>query len=216
MKQIWNQISLNQKLALMAVALGFIGLFAGSPYRGSKAMIDAKELALIVENKVDHVSAEELADWIIQGKSDYRLLDLRTEKEFSEYHIPTAENAALADLSNYPITRNEKIILYSEGGIHSAQAWFLLKAMGFKGVYMLFGGLEEWNDKILFPKIPESPTQDQLAAFNKIKEVSKYFGGSPQAGVLDEKKEQKKVMPKLEMKGPVQKEKTGKKKKEGC
>lgn len=217
MKQIWNQISLNQKLALMAIALGFIGIFAGSPYRGSKAMIDAKELALIVENKVDHVSAEELADWIIQGKSDYRLLDLRTEKEFNEYHIPTAENAALADLSNYPITRNEKIILYSEGGIHSAQAWFLLKAMGFKGVYMLFGGLEEWNDKILFPKIPENPTQDQLAAFNKIKEVSKYFGGSPQAGTMEEKKDIKKAVPKLEMKGQIPQGKTEKKKKkEGC
>lgn len=217
MKEIFNKISLNQKLALLAIGLGFIGLFAGSPYKGSRSQIDAKELALIVENKVDHVSAEELADWIIQGKSDYRLIDLRTDKEFVEYHIPTAENVPLPDLNNYAMTRNEKIVLYSEGGIHAAQAWFLLKAMGYKGVYMLFGGLDEWNDKILFPKIPENPTKDQLAAFDKIKEVSKYFGGSPQTGIIEEKSGRKKAMPGLEMKTQLPAGKSEKKKKkEGC
>ena len=54
-------------------------------------------------------------------------------------------------LPDYGLERNEKIILYSEGGIHSAQAWFLLKAMGYKSVYMLRGGLDDWKDLVLFP-----------------------------------------------------------------
>lgn len=210
------QLTLNKRLAAIAILLGFVGLFAGSPYRGSQTSVDAKELGLIVDKEVDHVKVEELADWIIQGKADFRLLDLRNEKEYNEYHIPNSENVMTSQLETYPLLRNEKIVLYSEGGIHSAQAWFLLRAKGYKGVYIMLGGLEEWNDKILFPKTPINPTKEQLAAFDKMKEVSKFFGGSPQAGTEEAKVAQTKTMPKLDMKAQKQPAKTGKKKKEGC
>jgi len=216
MKNIFSKLSMNKKLALFAFALGLIAVFAGNPYRGNSVTMDMKELALIVDKTVDHVAVEELADWIIQGKSDFKLLDLRTEKEFNEYHIPNAELVLLAELNEYSLLRNEKIILYSEGGIHSAQAWMLLKAKGYKGVYMLFGGMEEWMDKILFPKIPKDATPEQLAAFEKIKEVSKFFGGQPQASGTEEVSE-KKSMPKPEMPTGASTPTAGKKKKkEGC
>lgn len=210
----WN---INQKLALLVGALGFLALFAGSPYKGAEVKLDSKELALIVEREVDHVSPEELAGWIIQGKSDYRLIDLRNEKEFSEYHIPTAENITLTSLRDAQLTRNEKILLYSDGGIHSAQAWFFLKADSYKGVYILLGGLEEWKDKILFPRVPENASPSEVAAFERTKLVSKFFGGAPQIGGASEAQAPKLSLPKLESPGgPQQKATPGKKKKEGC
>jgi rhodanese-related sulfurtransferase len=217
MKNIFPKISVNKKLGLLAFVLGLIAVFAGNPYSGNSVTLDAKELALIVDKTVDHVSAEELADWIIQGKSDFKLLDLRTEKEFNEYHIPNADLVPLAELNEYPLLRNEKIVLYSEGGIHSAQAWMLLRAKGYKAAYMLFGGLEEWTDKILFPKLAQNATPDQIAIFEKMKEVSKFFGGSPQVGGTAEEVSTKKQMPKLEMPGGTSAPTAGKKKKkEGC
>ena len=217
MKNILSKLSMNKKLALITFVLGLIAVFAGNPYRGNSVTMDTKELALIVDKTVDHVSAEELADWIIQGKSDFKLLDLRTEKEFNEYHISSAELVPLAELNEYPLLRNEKIVLYSEGGIHSAQAWMLLRAKGYKAVYMLFGGLEEWTDKILFPRIAQNATPGQTAAFEKIKEVSKFFGGSPQVSGTAEEVSAKKPMPKLEMPGGTSAPTAGKKKKkEGC
>ncbi|MBL7995096.1 rhodanese-like domain-containing protein [bacterium] len=216
MKKIWSDLSLNYRLASIALLLGFIGLFAGSPYHGSRTTINSKELGLIVDNEVDHVKVEELADWIIQGKADFRLLDLRNEKEFNDYRIPLSENVKTSSLEKYPLLRNEKIILYSDGGIHSAQAWFLLKAKGYKGVYILLGGLEEWKEKVLFPKIPANASAEQLAAFDKMKEVSKFFGGSPQTGSEETKVAEVKAMPKLEMKSQKLPVKTTKKKKEGC
>jgi len=217
MKIIFSKLSMNSKLVLVAFALGLVAVFAGNPYRGNSVTLDTKELALIVDKTVDHVLPEELADWIIQGKSDFKLLDLRTEKEFNEYHIPNAELVPLAELNEYSILRNEKIVLYSEGGIHSAQAWMLLRAKGYKAVYMLFGGLEEWTDKILFPKIPQNATQEQLTAFEKMKEVSKFFGGSPQTGGTAEEISTNKPMPKLEMPAQTKTDAAQKKKKkEGC
>jgi rhodanese-related sulfurtransferase len=219
MKNIFANLTLNKKLALIAFLLGFIALFAGNPYYGAEAMVNAKELALIVEKEVDHVNVDVLADWIIQGKSDYRLIDLRNEKDFAAYHIPSSENIALSGLEQSGLQHNEKIILYSEGGIHSAQAWMLLRAKGFAGVYILRGGLEEWKDQILFPHIPENPTPAQIVEFARIKEVSKFFGGSPQTGTGQEKSAPALLTPKIEMPVPsttTPKAATGKKKKEGC
>ncbi|HOT97640.1 MAG TPA: rhodanese-like domain-containing protein [bacterium] len=212
-----KKMSLNARLAALLLLFGFIAIFAGDPYGGAKTEIDAQELALIVDRQVDHVAAEELADWIIQNRSDYRLIDLRTEKEYDEYHIPTSENITLAGLMDAGLQRNEKIVLYSEGGIHSAQAWFLLKARGYKAVYMLFGGLEEWKDKVLFPAVPENPTPEQRVAFAKIKEVSTYFGGTPQSNAAAVTAQPQTALPKLSLPaGGTGPKPQGKKKKEGC
>jgi hypothetical protein len=212
-----KNLSLNKKLAGIAILLGFVALFLGNPYKGSHLNIDSKELSLIVGKEVDHVKVEELADWIIQGKSDFRIIDIRSEKEFNEYHIPGAENIPMATLEKADLLRNQKIILYSEGGIHSAQAWMLLRAKDYKGVYILFGGLEEWNDKILFPKIPENPTPEQKVEYAKTIEVSKYFGGVPQTSGTEVKETPKIQAPKLETPStPTTPTSEPKKKKEGC
>ena len=60
--------------------------------------IDLKELATIIDDEGDHVTAGELAGWIVEGRSDYRLIDLRSEPEYAAYHVPTAENVTLTAL----------------------------------------------------------------------------------------------------------------------
>ena len=210
-------IGRNTKIGLLVCLLGLMAAFAGSPYKGTRVTIDTTTLADIVQREVDHISPLDLADWIIQGKSDYRVIDLRSKEEYDQYHIPGAETVPLAELPDYALERNEKIVLYSEGGIHSAQAWFLLKAMGFKSVYMLFGGLDDWKDLVLFPSIPPNPNAEQLATFTKMKEVSRFFGGTPRSESTATGTEKELPMPKLQMPGPqALPAAVPKKKKEGC
>ena len=216
MKFSFAKWSTTQKAGLVVGVLGLVAAFAGNPYQGSRYTIDAQELARVVETTVDHVSPEEIADWIIQGKADFRLIDLRTEREFGEYHIPGAECVSLTALPEYGLQKNEKIVLYSEGGIHSAQAWFLLKTQGYKGVYMMFGGLEEWKDKVLFPKLAANPTPAQSVEFAKMKEVSRFLGGTPQTGSTDSVKAPSLALPKIEMPQAAPGAASPKKKKEGC
>lgn len=171
--------SLEARLASLALVLGVIALF-GAPRGGETVTINSRELAAIVETEVDHVTVQELSDWIIDGRGEMRLIDLRSPEDYADYRIPGAENVALTSLIEYPLYRNEKIVLYSGGGLHSAQAWFLLQAHGFQGTYILLGGLEAWKDEILFPALPANATADQLAEFHRTSAVSSYFGGSPQ------------------------------------
>ena len=216
MKKI--QLSLNQKLALILGILGFLAAFAGSPYTGNTATMNVKELALLVEKQTDHVSVEELADWIIKGRADHRLIDVRSVKEYEEYYIPTDENIPVASLFDAGLQRNEKLILYSEGGIHAAQAWFLLKAQRYNNSYILKDGLAEWKDRILFPSPAENASPEERSAFEKRKTVSAFFGGTPQTGTADTKTTAQIAMPKLDM--PSASAASGsapkKKKKEGC
>ncbi len=174
------KLSPVRMLALGLAVLGIGAAFGGDPYRGERVTLDSKDLAQMIGQGADRLPATELADWIISGKADYTLVDLRDEKPFASYHIPGAENIPLAALKADFAPRNQKIVLYSESGKEASQAWVLLKAQGFQGVYCLPGGLTEWQETVLFPRQPANGSPEQLAGFDKAAQVAKYFGGAAQ------------------------------------
>jgi rhodanese-related sulfurtransferase len=180
MKKLFANLSTNKKLGLAALVLGMIALFAGSPYGGSFINVNEKELALSTVNNSDKISVTELADWIIQGKQDFELVDLRPPEKYNEYAIPNAQCIPLVQLPESDLLRNQKIIFYSDDDVAASQAWFMLKSKGYKGVYILDGGLNTWKEKVLFPKAPINASKEELVQFEKMKEVSKYFGGQAQ------------------------------------
>ena len=180
MKKFFANLSTNIKLGLVALVFGIIALFAGNPYGGSFINVNEKELALSTANNLDKVSVNELADWIIKGKADFELVDLRSQEKFNDYAIPNAQCIPLVQLPESELLRNQKIIFYSDDDVTASQAWFILKSKGYKGVYILDGGLNTWKEKVLFPKAPINGSKDELAQFEKRKEVSKFFGGQAQ------------------------------------
>jgi rhodanese-related sulfurtransferase len=180
--RLFSRLSLNQKLGALALALGALAVFANvSP--GRTVTVNAKELLSGVERREDHVTPAELAAWIIEGRADYRLVDIRDEAAFRQYHIPTAEHVPLASVDDGALGRTDKIVLYGEGGIHAAQAWMVLKGRGFTRVYTLLEGLDAWKDEVLFPVAPQGPTPEQTARFERSAQVAKFFGGQPRAAV---------------------------------
>jgi rhodanese-related sulfurtransferase len=178
--RILSKLSLNQKLGVLALALGALAVFANvAP--GHTFTLNARELLTSVERQEDHVTPAELAAWIVEGRADYRLVDIRAEKAFADYHIPTAENVPLATIADGGLGRTEKVVLYGHGGIHAAQAWMVLKGQGFTRVYTLLEGLDAWKDEVLFPVVPQAPTPEQQARFERAVHVAKFFGGQPRA-----------------------------------
>lgn len=174
---IFNKLNRKQKLAVIAFLLGLIALFAGSPYESNSVKINVKEIALSTINDYDKIKPEILADWIIQGKSDFVLIDLRTPDEFEKYSLSEAENIPLVNLTDAELYKNQKLLLFSNDNVQSAQGWFLLKSRGFKNVYILDGGIEGWKTNVLFPKQKLNMSKEELALFEKKKAVAFYFGG---------------------------------------
>ncbi|MDZ7623042.1 MAG: rhodanese-like domain-containing protein [Ignavibacteriaceae bacterium] len=215
MKKIFSSLSTPKKLAVVALILGIIAVFAGSPYMGSKVKVNVKDLALTTVNNSDKIKPLELADWIIKGKSDYTLVDVRDEDQYSQYFIPTAINIPLPELPESDLLRNQKIILYSDDDVNSAQAWFILKSKNFNGVYLLDGGLKKWQEEVLFPKLAVNASKEEIAQFEKVIEMSKYFGGVPQTGST-ETIDTKVQMPTPQVTTQPNVTKPKKKKREGC
>lgn len=220
MKNFWNKLSIAQKLAIVAFVLGFIALLIGNPNDANKIKVNAKELSLSTIKDNDRISVMTLADWLIKDAGDFVLVDLRSEKDFNEYTIPSSINIPIENILNSDLMRNQKIIVYGNDDVTSAQAWFILKSANYKAVYILNGGLNAWKNEILFPKLDVNASEQQKAEFEKVKNISTYFGGTPQiisggtATVINQEIA-KPTTPQIKAPAASAKPKA-KKKKEGC
>jgi rhodanese-related sulfurtransferase len=181
MRTWFSWLTLNQRLAIAALLLGVVAIGA-RPYQGDQVRFNARDVATAVQNGTDHLPAAEVAEWIVQGRSDFRLVDVRDEKAFTQYHIPTAENIPIVALADADLGRNETLVLYSDGGSDAAQAWFLLMAKGYRGARIIQGGLEEWKSDVLYPLLAPNPTLEAARRNARLTAISAHFGGHPRIG----------------------------------
>ncbi len=199
-----KQIFTRQCAAGMLLLLGL--LLALSP-AGQRTSLQSspKEIALAIVSRSDHVTAEEVADWLINKRPDIQLIDVRTSEEYQQYHIPGAVNIPLAKLFDdeylYQIDPDKIIVLYSNGGTHAAQAWVLLRQMGIES-YVLLGGLNYWVQAILNPQPPDDLVADQeILLYEFRKSASQYFtGGQAQVKQTEQAKQAPRPKPKFKFK----------------
>jgi rhodanese-related sulfurtransferase len=172
---------IHRILGLTAAALG-LGA-AAADFRPSVDPVDVAEIAGEVEAERDHISAIELAERIVGRDRNLRILDLRSRQEYDEFHIPSARHATLADIANEQIPRDSTVVLYSEGGAHSAQAWVLMRMRGYRNVYFLREGIYEWISRVHEPRLATDATAMEREEFKVAQELSRFFGGVPLSGV---------------------------------
>jgi rhodanese-related sulfurtransferase len=169
-------------LAVAALLLGGLAAVAGRPVATVPGSVDVSRLASMIVREQDHVDAIDLARWIQDRRPGLRVVDVRAREDFETYRVPTAENIPLDELALAGFAPTDTVVLYSGGGAHAAQAWILLRALGVRHVYFLSGGLDEWIADVMEPLLPDDATPEELAAFQPIAEVSRYFGGTPRTG----------------------------------
>lgn len=108
----------------------------------------AAALAKTIAAEEDHVSVPELADWLIKDQRDFVLVDVREQADFDAGHIEGAVHLPLAGLmSDSSLGRlppGQKVVVYSNGTGHAAQAALLLRLVERDG-YALLGGYNYWQ-----------------------------------------------------------------------
>lgn len=176
----FSRLTLNQRLAGVALLLGVVAVFA-APYRGTTVTLDTRALTADMATGADQVEPRDLAAWILGGRADYRLIDIRPAETFAASAIPTSENIPVAGLLEAGLARNEKLLIVGEDGVQSAQAWLLLRANGYRSTYLLTGGIAGWRDQVVSPVLAENPTPEQKAENDKLTAIAAYFGGQPRA-----------------------------------
>jgi len=82
----------------------------------------------------------------IDSEKDIIILDVRTEEEYNEKHIPNAINLPLSllfDSIRQLYKKDTKIFIYCRSGVRSRVATSQLALMGYSYVYD-FGGIISW------------------------------------------------------------------------
>lgn len=139
-----------KRVLTVVVVLLLAGMLASGcsepPAFDRKGAADA--LAKVIANEEDHVSVPELADWLIKDQRDFVLVDIRVGDDFAAGHIEGAINLPLAGLMSQAslerLPAAQKIVVYSNGTGHAAQAALLLRLVERDG-YALLGGYNYWQ-----------------------------------------------------------------------
>ena len=122
-----------------------------------KAVICALLAALLLtsaacaEQYYRQITQEEAAR-IMDEETGYIILDVRTEKEYGEGHIPGAINLPNEDIGEDALEalpdRDQMILVYCRSGRRSKEASEKLAALGYAQV-LEFGGIMTWTGDIV-------------------------------------------------------------------
>ena len=132
---------MNRMLAYVATATLTLLVLAGcAPASGNELPASAGN-----SGAYQKISAEEAKSKMDAG--DVIVLDVRTEEEFNEGHVPGAIRLEAEDFPDraadvLPDT-NAVILVYCRSGNRSRTASLLLNDMGYVNVYD-FGGIRDW------------------------------------------------------------------------
>ncbi len=143
----------------VALLLGAAALFAvpapdATVAAGSPAGAGAEQALLAaVDAAEDHVEPEELADRLLAGDTGLLVVDVRPPDEYAAFHIRGASNIVLPDLPAALAAHREtsRIVLYSNGMTHPAQARDALHRIGHRNVFILTDGLDGFVRRCLKP-----------------------------------------------------------------
>ena len=103
-------------------------------------------------NAYRQVNTQEAVD-LMDGETDYIILDVRTREEYESAHIPGAicipnETIGTEEIPALP-DKDQLILVYCRSGNRSKQASKKLAALGYSNVYE-FGGIKDWPGKIVY------------------------------------------------------------------
>ena len=105
-----------------------------------------------IENEVviKHVSMNDIVQ-IMEENENYIILDVRTQAEYNQGHIPNAiciPNETIDEnvLNKLP-DKNQMILVYCRSGNRSKQAAEKLKKLGYTNL-IEFGGIIDWKGEV--------------------------------------------------------------------
>ena len=144
----------------------------------------SQRVARTIIHGEEQVSVDTLADWLIKGRQDFVLIDVRPQKAYEDGHIRSAESWPLTYLLEPDVLRqlpaDKLIVLYSNGIREAAQAAVMLHLAGIQASSLL-GGYNAWDQHILHPDLTAT-TDDEVLEARKREAVACYFAGNYKSG----------------------------------
>ena len=117
---------------------------------GVVCIMNRKEKNIENEVIIKHVSMNDIVQ-IMEENENYIILDVRTQAEYNQGHIPNAiciPNETIDEnVVNKLPDKNQMILVYCRSGNRSKQAAEKLKKLGYTNL-IEFGGIIDWKGEI--------------------------------------------------------------------
>jgi len=137
-------------------------------------------VALAAAQQDDRENVEDLAGWLIEGRGDFKLIDVRTPEDFENGSIADAENIPIAQIVSQEVLarlpNDRMVIVYSNGSENAAKATVLLRLSGIDA-HLLTGGYNAWHARILNPDITAEELDGESLQVSEQRAYSCYFVG---------------------------------------
>jgi rhodanese-related sulfurtransferase len=137
-------------------------------------------VALAAAQQDDRESVEDLANWLIEGRGDFKLIDVRRPEDFENGSIADAENIPIAQIVSQEVLArlptDRMVIVYSNGSENAAKAAVLLRLSGIDA-HLLAGGYNAWHTRILNPDISADELDGESLQVSAQRAYSCYFVG---------------------------------------
>ena len=168
---------MKQSFLLATLALGLSG--CGGP-SGSGTQASLVDVAQAAARQSDRVSVEELAGWLIEGRQDFVLIDVRSSEDFGKGAIGEARNIPIAELLGAEtlasLPGDRKVVVYSNGSENGAKAATLLRVAGLDA-HVVTGGYNAWHARVLNPDISAEELDGESLQVSEQRAYACYFVG---------------------------------------
>ena len=175
-------IQLNNPHIMILIAAVTLTACGGSSSGPQTSLVDVAQAAA---RQSDRVSVEDLANWLIEERKDFVLVDVRSAADFDKGRIGEAQNIGIAQLVTEEVLatlpRDRKIVVYSNGSENSAKAATLLRLAGFDA-RLVSGGYNAWHARILNPDISVEELDGESLQVSAQRAFACYFVGDRGAG----------------------------------
>ncbi len=190
------------KLAAIFIPLGI--LIAAIPDNKVVAVkADAKQLLAEIRDGSNIITTDAVADMLVKKDPSLVLIDVRSKADYDQFHLPGAVNVPLDNIlsdqyAGYFDQDLRMNVLYANGTTIASQAWMLLRQKGYKSIYVLKGGLNNWAETIMNPQKPASTSaDDELARYDFRKAAGGVLGGGTLAPAEGQSAASAPVLPSL-------------------
>jgi len=178
MKKLFGRNGILFAVVLLVTGASVAALgFKGEPKR---------KLRFGISQGARTVTPHELASWIIEGRRDFAIIDLRDQIDFKRGHVRDAVSCAECHTSTEEgrkdtretlfVDLSKKLVLYTETGDETVD---LPKSLAKNPrLYTLKGGYAAWERDVLAPvKFGGEPDQEQLLVKQRQEAVRAFFAG---------------------------------------
>ena len=146
------------------------------------------DVAQAAARQSDRVSVEDLASWLIEGRQDFVLVDVRAAADYEKGHIGEAQNIAIAKLVTADtlatLPADRMIVVYSNGSENGSKAATLLRIAGLDA-HVVTGGYNAWHARILNPDISAEELDGESLQVSQQRAYACYFVGDRGEGAAE-------------------------------